>query len=254
MSLFSLLSLLLSLGVNSLRQTYTTLLLRRRLHYIRTSVYVVFSGTSTIYFIRPKHCALLVQSNTRENSFLFFVLFFCSFFLFPFLPLYLCESARIRAYPRGSPDRARSTGPTFDNQCSEGRDQRHRDCLEFCSRICWFVDHGNVPQSTSTFNIYYVRDDVTIYADTLSTALCYNCASCEILHDYVKLYNVSFTNDISFYGFVLKNINYKTSKLVSCSPPNCILQIYSRKILFALDFVACSMSQKFTNTVRSIVD
>jgi len=97
MSLFSLLSLLLSLGVNSLRQTYTTLLLRRRLHYIRTSVYVVFSGTSTIYFIRPKHCALLVQSNTRENSFLFFCSFFCSFFLFPFLPLYLCESTRILA-------------------------------------------------------------------------------------------------------------------------------------------------------------
>lgn len=37
--------------------------------YIHT-VFMWFSGTSTIYFIRPKYCALLVQSNTRKELFL----------------------------------------------------------------------------------------------------------------------------------------------------------------------------------------
>jgi len=37
--------------------------------YVHTYIqmFMWFSGTSTIYFIRPKYCALLVQSNTRKE-------------------------------------------------------------------------------------------------------------------------------------------------------------------------------------------
>jgi len=37
--------------------------------YVHTYIQMImwFSGTSTIYFIRPKYCALLVQSNTRKE-------------------------------------------------------------------------------------------------------------------------------------------------------------------------------------------
>lgn len=49
-------------------------------HVTNVCVVFVFSGTSTIYFIRPKYCALLVRSNMREKCFFVFVFFLCFFF------------------------------------------------------------------------------------------------------------------------------------------------------------------------------
>jgi hypothetical protein len=114
---------------------------------------MVFSGTSTIYFIRPKHCALLVQSNMRESSFLFFFLFFCSFFLFCLL-----TSAKARVSARTLAVRPIVLDPREPRRCGSirqsvlGGGEGGTNVIEIASNSAlesvdlWI---GNVPQSTS---------------------------------------------------------------------------------------------------------
>lgn len=90
------------------------------LTYIHT-MYMCFSGTSTIYFIRPKYCALPVQSNeTRERTTLFLIRSFSPFFSSLFCVRADPSVRSIRGEARDAAARRfdRQSAPTIDSNVS----------------------------------------------------------------------------------------------------------------------------------------